>query len=166
VAVFGKSSWFPQVSASFALSGIIGLALLTGFTMREINIDLDLSPPQVKSLSLEAKSCSLYCSTGGKNAQTVRYPLSDRQCSLAQTNNTIASYKEQDYRCHHSARIYYTLYFPWPTGRTDGDTEKYTLDATAANYERAHEGENFLFPLHRGTLGLAWLRKTDVEAEN
>lgn len=165
MVIFGKTSWFPQVSGSFALSGIIGLALLTGFLTREANIDLDMSPPQVKSLPLEAKSCSLYCTTSGKNAHSSHYALSDQQCSLAQANDTIAYYRQQDYRCHSSARINYNLYFPWPTERTDGSTDKYKLSATAANYEYAHEGENFLFPIHKGTLGLAWIRKADVRAE-
>jgi hypothetical protein len=165
IFIFGRTSWFPPVLSSFLLSGVAALALLTAFAVREVNIDLDQAPPEVKSLQLLSKHCSLYCTTGGKHATTQTYPLSDQQCSVEEAGITMASYKARDYKCHHSAHFNYNLYFPWPAERTDGKKEMYKVSMNAASYERAQAGEPFAFPLHKGYLGLAWIRKSEIRPE-
>lgn len=165
MVIFGKTSWFPQVCSSFALSGLAGLVLLTGFMVRDADIDLDHAQPDVKTMSLQSKQCSLYCTTGGRHASSTTYPLTDQECSMTEAGATIADYKARDYRCKHTARINYDLFFPWPTERTNGDTGPYKLAAKAESYERAQVGQSFAFPIYKGYLGLAWNRKGDIRAE-
>jgi hypothetical protein len=165
MVIFGRTSWFPQVCGSFVLSGLVGLVLLTGFVVREADIDLDHASPDIKTLSLQSKKCSLYCTTGGKHANTMTYPLNNLQCYAAEASATIADHRAQDYRCRHSAKINYDLFFPWPTERAPGETEPYKLTAKAQSYERAYVGQSYAFPIHKGFLGLAWMRKSEIRAE-
>lgn len=165
MAIFGKTSWFPQVYGSFMLSGIVGLALLTGFTVREADIDLDQAAPDIKTLSLQSKHCSLHCTTGGKHAQTSAYNLSDQACSGQSVAATIALYKRDDYHCEHSARIDYDLLFPWPTEMPKRRKQMYKLEGNVESYDQAQVGQSYAFPIHEGYLELAWIRKNEIRAE-
>ena len=184
---FGRTLWFPQVFGSFLFPGMIGLAFLTYFSIYMIDVDMDKALPEIKSLKLESKECSLYCLTNGplyytpsgrprRDADTTTYQLTDTQCSAKLVEKTISIFREKDYRCKHSARISYTLFFPWPlkytlffpwlAEMTDGVMGTYKISTGVSGYEQAQVGQTALaIPVHKGYLGLPWMRKSEVSAQ-
>ncbi len=183
---FGRTSWFPRVFGSFLVLGMIGLAFVTYSAIYMIDIDMDQASPEIKSLQLESKECSLYCITNGplyhtlsgrprRDADTMTYQLTDTQCSAKLAEKTISIYRREDYRCQHSAHfnytlffpwpLKYTLFFPWPDEMTEGVMGTYKIQVGASVYEQMHVGQSFAFPVHKGYLGLPWMRKSEIHAQ-
>lgn len=156
-AIIGGRTWFGWVVADFAVFGIVGIILTTGFVMREANIRFDFSEPAQQTLNVYAKSCLLKCYVRRRRSTTSDYyELGMDECM--NENQTIKEYLAHDYKCGRNTKFIRNLYLPW-----DGEREYLTKEVSAQDYLRHKVGTPYIVPVHYGLLGYEWVDPDEFE---
>ncbi|MGZ9097157.1 MAG: hypothetical protein ACXW30_02540 [Micavibrio sp.] len=159
VRSFSGKSWFGWVVADFMIFGFIGIILTSGYVLRETNIRLDFTSPEIIERPVVDRVCTLGCRDGtGKGAISKIHRLQPEEC--VSLEETIRQYSAKDPQCTYDHSFDFYIDFPdisdnqWP--------QLFRVHTDQKVYLAAERGMMLSIPVHQGLFGIQWTNRKEV----